>query len=199
MFSEALAQALVYLEHGNDEGVEVEGWDPVLHRDIWHANILLAHDSDNSSGYPRVQLADFGSAVTREDYATKNVPALRQQWHFRLRGGTVTGPGEGDLREDVSQDGLVIVALSRITMQPRGYRDEFANRPAGKGYSKELTEVLAGCLELEVENRPSARVLLDRVRAKRVKVEGDTGVRLWEGYVDEQGELAKREVVVTEM
>jgi len=183
----SLAKALVHLDHGSDPDRD---WNWVVHQDIWPANVFL---TEGSTSYPRVVLGDFGSSITRDDLRSSNIYPLRQQPDFAPLSQTWAIV---DSRNDVCQVGLVMVALCRTTFHPRVYRDEFETTPAGPSYSSLLNEVISPCLEPELEERPTARELLEQLTraARRLRVSENRTIHVQEGYVDEWGSFARRDV-----
>ncbi|RMZ67174.1 NEK kinase [Pyrenophora seminiperda CCB06] len=141
----SLAAALLHMQRGNPP-VSHTNFDWIVHVDLYPRNIFLGLPTSHHPSWPRVVIGDFGSSVSR----TQSTPnfELRQQPDFRP-------PEQCFPRSDVYQLGLVIVALCRLTTQPKhslGFFPTF-QKPAGEMYSEGLNNVLRKCLEVNYAAR----------------------------------------------
>jgi len=148
----SLAQALRHMQRG-DPPVLSNTYDWIMHRDIYPRNIFLGLPASHEPSWPKVVLGDFGSSISSVD--SWQAIELRQQQDFSPQ------PFElpNNKRSDVYQVGLVIVALCRLTIQPKHQSHWFQGSPAGGTYTPMLNDILTRCLENSPVNRVSAMEL----------------------------------------
>ncbi|KAJ4289649.1 hypothetical protein N0V90_010978 [Kalmusia sp. IMI 367209] len=174
---------LWHVFEGLSEAVRFCHGQGVVHRDITLTNVFL-QSSGRRHAYPRIQLGDFGCAVTRTDLA---------QFPFGsfFPGNPRFMPPEGCEAEpacDIYQIGLVLLCLYMCDLNPTECLADFLNGQdarGGKG-SRELEILVKWCLASKGEERPSADVLVKKIRKLKVERQGGS---LFEELMEMQKEV----------
>jgi serine/threonine protein kinase len=142
-------------------------WDPIFHRDVIPANILLHQDVKDEDAYPVVKLADFGCAVTESEVTEKGLTPgdLPEE-----DPGAVAPEGAvASEAADIYQIGLVIDELVSNELWIGG------RRSAKLMCSFDLRYFVDICLSNDPVERPRAAVLLEALQDRRAFLQ-DRGV-----------------------
>ncbi|CAO2648602.1 Nn.00g078690.m01.CDS01 [Neocucurbitaria sp. VM-36] len=163
--------ALVYCHRGHepDNDRAVMNWARIYHRDLKPANILLTRTEVEGKMQIVAKLADFGCAQSDEwtvqtkprssaSQASAGSPGFDQPEFPRFSGSS-----------DVWQLALVFVCMCGLRGSPRSRQNPQGtqwnrDRPAGPGYSNELSSVLKWCLDKDPTTRPEALDVLESLK-----------------------------------
>jgi serine/threonine protein kinase len=171
-----LMDTLVYLHRGpepEDDAKVLKYWNVIYHRDIKPPNILLK--TDYKANELVAKLADFGCSdsgqwmfdhkkVQKANVASVYTPGYEPPEHPLYSGAS-----------DVWQLALCIASVcAGITcpwskQYPSGQRWS-KTQPAGKHYSKELNEILAWCLNEDMQRRPKPMEIAKRLKRSYAKL-----------------------------
>jgi serine/threonine protein kinase len=166
----SLMDTLVYLHRGpepEDDKKVLKYWNVIYHRDIKPSNIFLKSDFKNNELVAK--LADFGCSdsgqwmfehkkVQNANFASASTPGYEPPEHPLYSGAS-----------DVWQLALCIASVCTGVINPwsrhhpRGQRWN-RSLPAGRYYSKELSEVLAWCLTDDTKRRPMPMEISKRLK-----------------------------------
>ncbi|EFQ95363.1 hypothetical protein PTT_06671 [Pyrenophora teres f. teres 0-1] len=151
----SLAAALLHMQRGSPVAMHTN-FDWIIHGDLYPRNIFLGPPASHHPSWPHVVIGDFGSSISRSGLCPEF--ELRQQQDF-------SPPEQLTTRSDIYQLGLIIVALCRLTRNPKIYWAHFqeGQKPAGEGYTTGLNNVLRKCLVANFVDRISTFGLVQMV------------------------------------
>ena len=173
-----LCSALALCHHGIvdplKKHLQPKIWNAVCHLDIKPANIFFnmkrgvgLEDDD----FPTLVLGDFGCAVTAEDIAQGRFPRVGQPFGTEawyppegLIGATGKFAGRYGKSTDIWQLGAVIACMARLLVIPN--RAELSStQPCGPSYSVELNKLVHHMLHDDIEKRPTAIDVVEKMQA----------------------------------
>jgi serine/threonine protein kinase len=162
----SLVEAVRYCQRGGAENEKRDPkWNVIYHRDIQPSNVFLACGGKSDSDLPRVLLGDFGCSTSLRDIAAgKSSPFHTERYDYRF------APPEApdfSLRSDVYQIGLVMQCLMFAETEPgNSFQCLSVDVMKNQMYSKSLRYIVAACLQVEIEVRPTVEQLVSNLAAK---------------------------------
>ena len=178
--SSALAACHNGIRNPLKKGLQPKSWNCIAHLDIKPANVFISMKRAKGmedDEYPTIVLGDFGCAVTADDilqgkFNKRIQPFGTELWYApETKATTGKHAGRYGKSSDIWQLGALVSCMCRLVQIP-DYNALYSAQPLGPGYSAELNKVVKWCFDWDLEKRPNAVDIIERMVAmKKLVVE----------------------------